>query len=130
VSSAQSSINKLPSGWYLGSCVTPAFVSAKLIENTNSISANINSTSATISEKFNVIVSPNPSVSDFKILVQSSSKEVITIQLQDVSGRVIGSINNVKNNQLVSVGNQLIAGIYFAEVRQGRNKKIIRLIKL
>lgn len=79
---------------------------------------------------FDVRVSPNPSSTNFKLIVQSNSTEVITIRLMDVFGRVISIINKIQRNESVTVGNNLTGGTYFAEVTQGSNNKKIKLIKI
>ena len=129
VSSSQSSINKLPTGWYLGACQTPYFVSARTIDQTKAISGKINVPDV-INPDFEVSVSPNPSATGFKLVVQSNSAEPITIRLQDISGRILGQVNKVQRNESVSVGNGFIGGTYFAEVIQGSKRKIIKLVKL
>ncbi len=82
-----------------------------------------------IFNSFEVKVSPNPSNTDFKLTVQSNSSEPISIRLVNVSGRVMNTNNNIQNNESVSVGGSLTRGTYIAEVTQGRNKKMIKLIK-
>ena len=79
---------------------------------------------------FDVKVSPNPSTTNFKILVQSNSNEPITIRLYDISGRVISVNNKLRVNETVTIGNNLIAGTYFAEIIQGSNNKKVKLIMI
>ena len=81
-------------------------------------------------ESFKVIVAPNPTTTEFKIRVESSSNELISIRVVDAAGRVRAIITGVHKNQLVTIGQNYIGGNYFAEVIQGANRKTVKLIKL
>jgi uncharacterized membrane protein YccF (DUF307 family) len=129
VSSAQSSISKLPAGWYLGACKAAAYVTAITSGNNTSISSAPNVITTEVNKDFNVIVSPNPSSTYFRIVVQSKSTEAITIRLLDVSGRVLSTNNKVQRNETTAIGKNLIGGTYVAEVIQGLNRKKLILIK-
>jgi hypothetical protein len=73
---------------------------------------------------------PNPTTSDFTIQVISNSSEPVTVRLLDVTGVVKSvSMNNSKINT-IKVGADLPGGTYFAEVIQGANKQMVKLIKL
>jgi hypothetical protein len=80
-------------------------------------------------EFFDVKVLPNPSTTNFRILVVSYSKEPVTIRLMDASGRSLEVLSNLDRNSIIKVGDRLINGIYFAEVIQGNKSKIVTLIK-
>jgi hypothetical protein len=81
-------------------------------------------------DRFNVTVSPNPSSNDFRIKVESSSNEAITIRVIDAVGKSLATMTGVQNNQVVSLGGNYGGGTYFAEVVQGTNHKTVKLIKL
>ena len=77
-----------------------------------------------------VRVYPNPSTSYFTINIETSnSKDKISIRLIDVAGRVVEVRNNLSGNQTLKIGNNLKAGLYFAEIRQGNSTKQIKLLK-
>ena len=83
-----------------------------------------------IKDDFTVTAYPNPTTSDFSIQVISKSIEPVTVRLLDVAGVVKGvGINNSKTN-IIKVGASLPKGTYYAEVIQGANKQIVKLIKL
>ncbi|MDB5221403.1 MAG: hypothetical protein JWN83_70 [Chitinophagaceae bacterium] len=111
---------------YLGACNTPLRTSNTRTNTGIEVSA----AKQAVINSFEVTVSPNPSATDFKLVIQSNSTEPISIRLQDVSGRVINTINKIQRNETVTIGNSLIGGTYFAEVVQGKNRKVIKLIKL
>lgn len=78
-----------------------------------------------------VDVSPNPSSGDFRIQVTSNSKEPVTVRIMDITG-VIKNVYllNAKTNNTVLVGTNLPGGTYTAEIIQGNNRRIIKLVKL
>jgi|GEM_PF-4555888 len=124
-SSAVSS--NIANGSYLGACNTP------LITSDARTNTGIEVSSKNIQPElnnFDVTVSPNPSSTDFKLIVQSNSSKTISIRLFDISGRVISTINKIQRNETVTVGSSLTGGTYIAEVSQGSNSKIVKLIKI
>jgi len=82
----------------------------------------------TASEKFTVNVAPNPTVADFKVQVLTSGKEKITVRILDMQGRMYKTLT-VTASSLISIGNDLKAGSYLMEVRQGNNVKTTKLLK-
>ena len=83
-----------------------------------------------IKDGLSVIAYPNPTTSDFSIQVNSKSIEPVSVRLLDVTGviKAVG-MNNLKTN-IIKVGADLPAGTYYAEVIQGTNKQIVKLIKI
>ena len=47
----------------------------------------------------------------------------------DVAGRVIEQKTNVPANSTLQLGAKYFAGVYFAEIRQGKDRVTVRLIK-
>lgn len=79
---------------------------------------------------FKVSAYPNPSAGDFSIQVSSKSNEPVTIRILDQTGTVRNvSLMNSKTN-IIKVGSELKSGTYFAEVTQGSNKQVVKLVKL
>ncbi|WP_462219209.1 T9SS type A sorting domain-containing protein, partial [Ferruginibacter sp.] len=79
---------------------------------------------------FKVSVSPNPSITDFRIQVISNSSEPVTVRLMDVNG-VVKELSRVfTKTSSINVGANLVSGTYFAEVTQGVNRQVVKLIKL
>jgi Secretion system C-terminal sorting domain len=78
---------------------------------------------------FKVNVYPNPSSSQFTIHITGDSKAPVYIRITDMSGRV-QLIQTVNGNTLVTLGSQLTAGAYIAEVTQGNSRELIKLIKV
>ena len=80
-------------------------------------------------QKLSVIVSPNPSSKVFALTVNSGSKLPVRLRLTDMSGRVMEAHQYIPLNTPIKVGGELMAGLYFAEVVQGNDKVVVKLIK-
>ena len=81
-------------------------------------------------ETLKVVVAPNPSSTDFKLQVRSNTNEAVSIQIIDMSGKTMQTVNRISKGQNVTVGSAFKAGVYFAEVKQGNTKTIVKLVKL
>jgi hypothetical protein len=79
---------------------------------------------------FGVNVYPNPSAYDFGIQVMSKSSEPVTIRILDLNGKVRSVQTQISKTNSIKVGNNLAGGTYFAEVTQGSNKQVVKLVKL
>lgn len=78
-----------------------------------------------------VKVLPNPSAFDFTLMITVKSfTERITLSVVDIHGRVVEQKIFTATNQPLKIGNNYRSGIYFVEVIQGKEKSIIKLIKL
>jgi hypothetical protein len=82
----------------------------------------------TVSTLMEVTVYPNPTTSQFNVQVKSSSTETAVVRVLDFTGRFIKSIK-VYSNTNVSLGSDLKAGAYLLEVRQGKEVKMVRVVK-
>jgi hypothetical protein len=78
---------------------------------------------------FNVKVN-NPTNHYFTLNVESSSKDRLTLTITDVNGRLIEMLKNEPAGKIFKFGSDYLPGIYFTEVIQGKNSKIVKLIKL
>ena len=76
----------------------------------------------------NIHVFPNPSADQFMLNVQSSSKEKVEIIVADVYGKKVYQASGSGNGKY-SFGKEFISGIYFVQIRQGKNIKTLKLIK-
>jgi hypothetical protein len=77
---------------------------------------------------FAVNVWPNPSSDSFKLEVQASSNENAVLSIFDINGRLISNWSS-SNQQTISFGENLKAGIYLVVVRQGNNSKTFKVVK-
>jgi Tol biopolymer transport system component len=76
-----------------------------------------------------VSVLGNPSKSDFRLNFQSKSSEILSIRIMDATGKTILNQSGIEPNSMLSVGNDFGKGVYFAEIRQGMQRKVIKLLK-
>jgi hypothetical protein len=116
----------LDHGDYLGQCAT----SQSSSQSTQIVQQNSTIAMPDQASVFNVIFAPNPSTTDFRLKVESSSNGLINIRVVDLSGRVMSVISGVRKDAPVIFGGNYRDGVYFAEVIQGGNSKTVKLIKL
>ena len=72
---------------------------------------------------------PNPSRTSFNIQVDGLSTERASVKITDLNGRVIETRTNIAANQLLRIGSNYKAGMYYVEVVQGSIKKQLKLVK-
>jgi hypothetical protein len=59
----------------------------------------------------------------------ASGKEAVGLKVFDLQGRLIKSLE-AQADQTLIIGADLKPGSYFIEVRQGKNRKITKVVKL
>ncbi len=75
-------------------------------------------------------VQPNPSTQNFGLFVNSAdANTAIHLRIYNSAGQVVETRNAVAGKWL-SIGDRLAPGIYFTEVVQGKQREIIKLLKL
>ncbi|HLG39268.1 MAG TPA: T9SS type A sorting domain-containing protein, partial [Chitinophagaceae bacterium] len=79
---------------------------------------------------FTVRVSPNPSSNYFTLRIESNKPEPVTLRITDMSGKLITSRSGIASNSVIQTGADLNGGMYFAEVIQNKERKVVKLIKL
>lgn len=81
--------------------------------------------------KLTVQVLPNPSPVAFTLLIIGlNPAETATLRIMDIQGRILEQRTNISPSQRLTVGESFKAGIYFAEITQGSERKVIKLLKL
>ena len=91
-------------------------------------SAEAESFNADVTEALTVY--PNPSNSTFNFIYKTNSPEPITLQLFDISGRLVQEFQSLPPNEMVTVGENLENGIYVTVVTQGAVKKFVKIAKV
>ena len=76
-----------------------------------------------------VQISPNPFEGHFNLFITASREQPATIRVLDVHGRIAAQYQNVAVNNNLSLGHRLPGGVYFVEVLQGSQRKIVKVIK-
>ncbi len=77
---------------------------------------------------FDIVISPNPAITDFKVEVLTSGKEEVIITVIDNEGRLY-KIFRTMPNQVIRFGSELKAGAYLVRVKQGNKEKTTKVIK-
>jgi len=75
-----------------------------------------------------VSVYPNPTTSSFKVKVKAVSSEKLHIKLMDMAGRMF-KVYQIMPGEDLNFGNELKAGVYMIEVKQGNYMKTTRVVK-
>jgi hypothetical protein len=76
-----------------------------------------------------VTANPNPSVADFTLAIKGNNEIPVVIKLTDINGRIIEQ-KNVPAVSVNKIGAALLPGVYFAEIIQGKDHRVVKLIKL
>ena len=72
----------------------------------------------------------NPSQNYFTLQTNSTSNTRISVSVINASGAVLETRNGLPANGQLQVGNSYGSGFYFAEIKQGDEKIILKLVKL
>jgi hypothetical protein len=78
---------------------------------------------------FSVITYPNPFNSDFRISVESESKEPVSVKIYDLTGKVLQQLEEITPDQEIITGNDLSVGMYIMKIQQGNQVQNVRIIK-
>jgi hypothetical protein len=113
--------------WNMYDCVAPPMARGEITKVT---AIETKQNPVPIAESFGVKVSPDPSATEFSIRVTGSSDELISVRILDLSGKVLETRTSISRGSTVTVGGNLISGTYFAEVIQGSNRQVVKLVKL
>ena len=73
---------------------------------------------------------PNPSPSHFTLIVKGKNNERVSIRVSDNIGRLVEVQNGLPANGTLTLGASYRPGLYVAEVMQGKEKVVLKLIKL
>ena len=88
------------------------------------------STGMIVGGSFKVSVLPNPSRTSFTLSLESNNELPVNIRILDVQGREINRSGNISANSIIKLGDKLNTGFYLAEIIQGDERKIVKLVKI
>lgn len=72
---------------------------------------------------------PNPASTFFNLSVgYAESNELVHLNVYDVNGKLVYSMNGPAN-KVYQFGQGFIPGVYLAEIKQGTNRKTVKLVK-
>jgi len=75
-----------------------------------------------------VNVFPNPTAGSFNLNVKSSSTELIQVRILDAQGRLINKLTTTPSKTTL-LGSNLLAGVYYFEIKQGNEVKQVKVVK-
>lgn len=121
----------LGNGYMLGACgtITGAIFATEEDFELDPVNPVPGAAGGSYQNQFDVLVSPNPSPTDFKLVVTGTGIEPVQIKIMDGTGRLLTVMKN-STGTLFTVGKDYQAGTYFVQVIQGQNKKVVKLVKL
>lgn len=102
----------LSAGGYLGACLPGAGSGGENTTGTLTVS-----------------VIPNPAPYYFTLLINSQSDEPVTVRVVDATGRLIEVLQDVAPNRSINIGANYRPGLYHAEVIQGNQRVVVKMIK-
>jgi Domain of unknown function (DUF4082)/Bacterial Ig-like domain/Concanavalin A-like lectin/glucanases superfamily/Bacterial Ig domain len=127
-------LNYQSSNYWVDVVYAASLGGARLVNNPSKLpateAAKTTGTEATAIQPFDVQISPNPTSSFFKLIALSDDKTPVTVRVTDITGRVMETYEKVAPNSLLKMGQTWTTGTYFAEVIQGEQRKVIKIIKV
>jgi hypothetical protein len=79
--------------------------------------------------KLYVNIMPNPSADNFNMVINSNDADPVSVRVSDIFGRLIEMHQKVTSTGILRLGQTWKGGIYFAEVVQGDQRKVVKMIK-
>lgn len=83
-----------------------------------------------LADKLVIKAMPNPSSSQFQLVINSNDATPVTVRIVDIAGRIVETHQRIASSGVLRVGQNWIAGSYFAEVIQGTQRKVVKLVKV
>jgi hypothetical protein len=81
------------------------------------------------SSSMEVKVFPNPTTSSFNFqVINNVSMAAINARVLDIQGRQVKTIK-INPNETITLGSDFKSGVYMMEVYQGKEKKVVRVVK-
>jgi hypothetical protein len=75
-----------------------------------------------------VSVFPNPSSANFELAIDTTNEETFSVKVFDQNGRIVNQLTSVPQDT-VSFGDEWSSGLYFIEVIQGNQRKVVKAQK-
>lgn len=101
--------------------------------STNNLSftaaATLNSIESVESNLLKISAYPNPTSTEFSLMVQGVSSEIVNISVSSVDGRIVYTAQGASNKKYL-FGNNFMPGMYIIQVVQGKNVQTLKAIKI
>ncbi len=88
-----------------------------------------NSTEFSIVDELTIQCYPNPFTTELNVYIESNSESNAFVRLMDMHGRIVYVNENYEPFTYLNIADELLPGMYFLEVSQDHNKKIIKVSK-
>ena len=98
-----------------------ALVTANSSEQSNLVKAPV--------QNLTLKVLANPSTTHFTLVTQSSSNKPMTLRVVNMAGRIVETQQNIAPNSNLTIGSSYPAGMYYAEIFQGTERTMVKLVK-
>ena len=79
---------------------------------------------------FYVNAAPNPAISYFNLVMSSDDMTPVSVHITDISGKMVETHEQVPSTGILRLGQGWRAGTYFSEIIQGRNRKVVKMVKV
>lgn len=83
-----------------------------------------------LADELRVTVAPNPSTSYFTLKLESKYTGPIMLMVTDALSRIVDTRSKLAPNSTLRIGQTYHAGLYYAKIVQGPQRKVVRLIKV
>ncbi len=92
-----------------GGCLNTAFVSTDDLE----------------SNPFAAVISPNPMKDSGTLHFHNESSEILTLQILDMAGRILNTINDISGTEIELRTSELTSGIYIFQLQNAEGKRSV-----
>jgi len=72
---------------------------------------------------------PNPTTTYFTLQLSGSGEQPVSVRILDAVGRIVEVKQNLTSTTTLQIGHRYRPGVYYAEVSQGRERVISKLVK-
>jgi hypothetical protein len=77
-----------------------------------------------------VFAAPNPSRTYFTLKLNGNTNQPVELRVADAFGRVVDTRSKLAANSTLQIGENYLPGVYFAELIQGKEHKVVQLLKV
>jgi hypothetical protein len=81
------------------------------------------------SDRFSLSVMPNPSVTDFILIIQGTRGKPVTLVIYDATGRLVEKKAGINAGFRLVLGAQFRPGVYYAEATMGEERRVVKMVK-
>ena len=96
------------------------------IESVNTLNNNFDLSNA--SKELKISSYPNPTTTEFKLLVEGGTYERVNINVMSVDGRMVYQTTG-SSNQIYKFGDTYLPGVYIIKVMQGNSMQMMKVVK-